>query len=345
LFTTSSRVLTLLALLGALPLSPAAAQEEAHIAETVDFSKPPAKVEGYNKVRFTVSGEQTPKGLILHVSGQAYYPDGIRLSILTRYWKSTKYLNRKTPVVKDRAFSVDIGPLPKSIPGGELTVEGWFVLSKQAARVKKAFMDGKYNSCTPPCRFDRLNVTRTPHVMRGPEGQAQAESAEKGKLDEALRAVLAARRVAEMTINDVRKEKTSSEIAKKAMEQLDTDLKAAVEPLNSWTQEQLFVLFPGHHSNLRGLVHSALVEVQLHAAVAGVKLVVEGGPRVKTASGRVDPFTRYGRAKVEIETKIEDLKGFLAESGSLDRLWKEAGELAIARDKAAKEQAEKIKKR
>lgn len=329
-----------LALLGSFATS-ALAQEEAHLAKTVDFSKPPAKVEGYNKVRFTVTGEQTPKGLILHVSGQAYYPDGVRLHILTRYWKSKRYLNKKTPVVKDRAFSVDIGPLAKEIPNGELTVEGWFTLAKQAARVKKAYMDGKFNSCAPPCRYDRLNVTRTPYSMGGAEGQAQSESNEKSKLDEGLRAVLAARAVAELAINAVRKKKSSSEIAKKAVVQLDADLKAALEPLNAWTQAQLFVLFSDEHGKLRGLAHAAQVEAQLHAAVAGVKWVVEGGPRVTTASGRVDPFTRYGRARAEMEKQVEELKGFLAESGSLDKAWDEVGKRAAERDKAAKERAAK----
>jgi hypothetical protein len=329
-----------LALLGSFATS-AFAQEEGHLAKTVDFSKPPAKVEGYNKVRFTVTGEQTPQGLILHVSGQAYYPDGVRLHVLTRYWKSKRYLNRKTPVVKDRAFSVDIGPFPKDIPHGELTVEGWFTLAKQPARVKKAFMDGKFNSCMPPCRFDRLNVTRTAYAMGGAEGQAQSERDEKAKLDEGLRAVLAARSVAELAINEVRKKKSSSEIAKKAVTKLEADLKAALEPLNSWAQGRLFVLFSEEHGKLRGLVHAAQVEAQLHAAVAGVKWVVEGGPRVSTASGRVDPFTRYGRARVEMEKQVEGLKGFLAESGSLDKLWEEVGKEAAARDKAAKERAAK----
>jgi hypothetical protein len=42
-----------------------------------------------------------------------------------------------------------------------------------------------------------------------------------------------------------------------------------------------------------------------------------------------------------MEKQVEGLKGFLAESGSLDKLWEEVGKEAAARDKAAKERAAK----
>ena len=65
----------------------------------------------------------------------------------------------------------------------------------------------------------------------------------------------------------------------------------------------------------------------------------------ETASGRVDPFTRYGQARVDMQTRVEELMGFLAESGSLDRIWREANAGAVARDKAAKELLAKEKKK
>ena len=84
-----------------------------------------------------------------------------------RYWKQVQALNQRHAKVKDQAFSVTLGPLPKEIPEGALTVEAFFDLSKQPKAALRALEAGKFFSCTPPCKFDRFNVSRTTHDMGG----------------------------------------------------------------------------------------------------------------------------------------------------------------------------------
>jgi hypothetical protein len=331
-------VLALSALLSALlGLGGVACGQE--VPAKVDFSKPPNKVEGYNKARFKVEPWQDgDKGLVLRVSGQAYYPDGVVFAVAVRYWRQTTFLTQKHAKVKGRAFSVDLGPLPKTIPEGALTVEAWFALAKQPKAARRAMEEGKFFSCSPPCQYDRLNVTRTDHVMGGAEGQARAEKAEKKVLSDGLQAVLAARSVAEKPLLEARTKMTPG-LAKAALVQLEEDLDAALEPGRAWRNKRQFVLFAEQASALQGLAYACRVEARCHAAVSGVK-----GLQIEAAgggSGRVDPFNRYAGARQDAVARVDAFKGFLAEEKSVDRLWHELGEQAKAKAKAAEARRKK----
>jgi hypothetical protein len=316
-----------------LSLAGAAQAQGGEVAAKVDFSKPPNQVEGYNKARFKVEAWNDPqKGLILRVSGQAYYPDGIVFSVAVRYWKQTRFLSQKTAKVKGQAFTVDLGPLPKTIPEGALTVEAWFALAKQSKAAHQAMKEGKYFSCSPPCRYDRLNVSRTDHVRGGAEGQARAEKAEKKVLSAGLDGVLAARLVAEKPLV-VARTKNKPKVAKAALVQLEEDLDAGLEPGRAWRNARQFVLFPEQASALSGIAYACRVEARCHAAVSGVKgLQIEGDAK---GSGRVDAFKRYSNARQDVLERVEAFKGFLAEENSVDRLWNDLGKEAQAKAKAA----------
>ncbi|RMG07345.1 MAG: hypothetical protein D6731_23950 [Planctomycetota bacterium] len=159
-------------------------------------------------------------------------------------------------------------------------------------------------------------------------------------LAKTLAALLAARTSAEAVFGRVRRKEASRKAAEEALSGLESDVAAALEPLGTWAEGRTFLLFPAEASSVQALAQDILVEGRLHAAVCGVEVQVDGGPRVRTAGGHAGAFTRYAAQRGEVAARVEELKGFLAEEGTLDRRWRELGE-RMKRQAAEREAAAK----
>lgn len=375
--SSSSKLLGLtLAGVSALALTPRTCHADGktgELKEKVDFSKPPAEVENYNKYRFKVEGLQgapvapdlttnnyykrlkerlaelqqrsgsdadtearkvkermevlekavvPTTGLTLSVEGEAYYPDGVVLQVGVRYWKHMNCFYQERAIVKDRRFSCKLGPFERKLPRGKLTVDVYFLLEKQPIPVRRAMEEGRFFSCSPPCRFDRFNVTHVDYDLGGDKGQEKAEADEKGELKTTVEALVGARELAYETFAQVRKQAKSAEDAKAALTRLDQDVHAALELLSLWAEEQQFALFPEDVARIESFGMRSLVEGQLHASVAGViGLQVAGATRVN-GTGRATTFQQYSVTREEVESQLHTIRGFLAEVGTLDRRWK-----------------------
>lgn len=368
----------------ALAATPVLADGEGvKLAEKVDFSKPPSKVENYNKYRFTVTpreglsarpdvqnsnffkrlkekqelltkrkqdgediGDQLDRvkkqmeevlsgraqdgvqGLTLVVEGQAYYPDGAVLMLGVRYWKLKDYFFVSRSVVKDRVFTAELGPFSRQIPRGKLVVEAFFALEKQPPAVQETMARESYFSCTPPCRYDKVNVTRVFHDMGGEAAQKRAEELEKQQVEEVLTSITDARQVARLTFGKARAKQVKPEAAAAALARLEEDARITLDVFNAWVKDREFLLYPAQSGELRGLVGLVVEEGQLQAAMGGVS--VPGLPPTDTGRGISEVLRQLGKVSEAVKGRSESLQGFVAEEGSLDKMWERLGEQAEA---------------
>jgi hypothetical protein len=312
-----------LALTMGLASAASADGETRPLADDVDFSKPPNEVEGYNKARITCEPVDSPEGKRFRIHGRAYYPDGVVFVVTLRHAKHVQAFSRARATVRDRTFSVDFGPYAKALPGGDLVAEAWFVLAQQPPAVATRLAEERYFSCTPPCRWDQRNATRVTVPLGGAEAQARDERAEKEQLGRALDALATALEVEGAVCLAARTGEATRAQAEVALAKLASDLPAAVAPLATWREGRQLTLFPARHGEVDALV-TAMHEVgRLHATVAGVPIPgLEGGQ---------PGFERLTREHAELQRRLEALRGFLAEEGSLDRAWREANDAAQAR--------------
>lgn len=309
-----------LALLAALPAAARADGETRPLADDVDFSRPPNEVEGYNKARITCEVVDGEGGKRFRVHGRAYYPDGVVFFVTLRHAKQREAFVRERAVVRDRTFSVELGPFARAIPGGELVAEAWFVLAQQPPAVARRLTDERYLSCTPPCRWDQRNATRVTVPLGGAEAQAQDERLEKEQLGRALEAVATALGLEEAVCLQAREGKATPAQAQAALTKLEVDLLAATAALSTWRQGRQLTLFPTRHAEVDGVAAAALEVGKLQAAVAGV-----------TVAGVEGAFERLATDRAELRRRLEALRGFVAEQGTLDREWREANDAARAR--------------
>lgn len=306
----------------ALIASPARADGTRPLAPDVDFSRPPAQVEGYNKARITCETDVRPAGRFFRITGKAYYPDGVTFTVTLRYWKHAEPFARGRAQVRERAFSLELGPYTKIIPGGEIVAEAWFQLTSQPKAMQKRLVDEKYMSCTPPCHFDRYNATRVNVSMGGLEAQRADEKLEKEQLVRGLDAITQAFGACEQVCLAARQNKGTKEQAAAALTRLEADLKAAADQIAAWRVTRQFLLFPSRFNATESLAAMSLDAGRLHAIVAGVK--VEG------ASGS-GAFDTLARTLPELKEKGESLRGFTVEVGSLDREWEKLNNDARAK--------------
>jgi hypothetical protein len=313
----TSRALAALALL-ALATPALADGETRPLAAEVDFSKPPNKVEAYNKVRITCQPSESPDGRSFRVDGQAYYPDGVVIAIVLRHGKQTTPFARAQAVVSQRHISATLGPLKKTIPGGELVAEAWFVLSQQTASVVETMTKEKYFSCTPPCRWDQRSATRVTLPMGGADAQARDEALEKTELARLIDSLTAAATVAEGVL--VSKERPTPAQAQAALDALRRDLDAASATWSTWRAARMFPLFPQRAADAESLAGSLWEVARRQAAAVG--LTVAGLPDAQAA------FREGADMRAQTRARVDTLRGFLAETGTLDREWRAQNDAA-----------------
>lgn len=310
---------------------PPKAKDDSHekgvLTEDVDFSKPPHLVEAYNKARIKAKAIRDPRtqALTVEVTGKAYYPDGVQFLVDARYWKQKQPFYSTHATVKDKAFTVTLGPFDKAIPGGKLSIEAWFIAADQTPDSRDKLTKGNYFHCSPPCHYDRKNVTRD-WVETGspPEvAQQQDEAVEKKEIAKAREALLDASKVAGKVFDAVRTKEKTVKDAEAAFAQLDEDRKAALDAFAKWKLGRQFLLFPDAEGALERLAQWVKDTGRAQAAVAGVS--VKG----------VDPntaFSAYTRASGELSKVADELKSFLDEKDSLDKAWDDLGKGAKERN-------------
>lgn len=314
------RLAALLLVLAAGPARPDdGAAPAGKLAKDVDFSRPPNEVEAYNKVRFECTLDQGAKGATLRVDGRAYYPDGVALQVTVRYAKHRAAFGQGQAIVADRRFTLTLGPFPRALPEGELVVEAWFLLARQPDGVRERMTAEKYFSCTPPCRWDQRSATRVSVARAGAEGQAKAERAEKAQVERLLTGLVGAADAAETVL--VAKQPPTPEAARAALATLEADLKAAAASWTEWRGGWQFLLFPRQAAEAEALGVQLLQVGRHQVAAAGTP--VDGVPADRQAA-----FTEGARLRAEARERVEALRGFLAEAGTLDRQWKELNDAA-----------------
>lgn len=303
----------------------------------VPFYKAPSEVEGYNKIRLTMMPivDATHGTLTIDVRGVAYYPDDVILIVGVRHAKlgAREYFGKNVHVVvKDRAFSCRFGPFKKVIPGGGLAVDACFLLEKQPEPVKKILMKERYFHCDPPCQHDQQSVGHIVWTNGGAEAQAEAEKTEKDEINAAREALLQAQRVCQDEIDKVNDKKADVSIAAPALAKLDQDIRAITDSFNSWRTTREFLLFSGEVARLSSLKSHIRQCERAAAADAGATIEDLDTTKVKDL---------LSKEQKEVKRVADELKGFIADSDSLDREWARLGSDLLDRYQKREDEADK----
>ncbi len=283
----------------------------------VPFFRPANEVQGYNKIRMHMLPvrDEANGTITIEVRGTAYYPDDVILTVGIRHAKldTKNYFKKETKVlVKDRTFSCRLGPFKKVIPGGGLAVDAAFLMTSQTDKIKEILSKEKWFHCNPPCAHDLASIGHIIWSNGGHEAQAEAEKTEKEQLASVRDQLLAANKACQEVIDRVLAKQADPTVAAAALVKLDGDLKAAAEAFNAWKATREFALFGTKIGSLRSL-SSHIRELQ-RAAAADAGATV---PDIEPAKVK-DQLTRE---KAEVQRLSDEIKGFLAESDSLDRAW------------------------
>jgi hypothetical protein len=285
---------------------------------SIPAQKLPSEVEGQNKIHVRLNPVKDPKTgalVTMEVLGKAIYPDGVTLYVRARHRKSAESFTSTRAVVRQGLFMATLGPLTKAIPGGGLVVEVWFVAAQQTKEIQARLIGEHWYHSTPPCIHDTCNYYWLPYSMGGCDAEDQAEKDEKAAIESARNDLASARSVAEAAFRaTIAKEKTVPDAAR-ALAKLTGDLEAVRSVFNAWVATRQFLLFPRPASKLKLLSGLISDEARANAVLAGV--AVEGISADKAPS--------IAQSAGPEATRINDeLKGFVAEAGSLDKQWDEA---------------------
>lgn len=310
-----------------------------NIATKVPLSRPAGEVEGYNKIRLTMlpQHDAANQTLWIEVRGTAYYPDDVVLTVGVRHAKLgvRDYFKKEKVVVRDRAFSVKLGPFKKVIPGGGLAVDACFLVGSQSEKVKEALVKDKWFHCSPPCAHDLTSLSHIQWTNGGYEAQEEAEKLEKEQIASVREQLLAAHKACQDVVDKVASKQADPSVAAVALVKLEGDLKAAAESFNAWRATREFSLFGNRIAQLRSLSSHIRECERAAAADAGASV-----PDIDTTKVK----DMLAAEKVQVKQKADELKGFLDESDSLDRAWSALGaelmQRYVERGEAAKEKCD-----
>ncbi|MEZ0228430.1 MAG: hypothetical protein ACAI25_07370 [Planctomycetota bacterium] len=285
----------------------------------VPLFRPANEVQGYNKIRLSMLPvrDEANGTLTVEVRGTAYYPDDVVLVVGIRHAKVKEHFKKETKVVvKDRTFSCRFGPFKKVIPGGGLAVDAAFLMQSQSEKVKEQLVKEKWFHCSPPCTNDLASVGHIIWSNGGFEAQAEAEKAEKEQMAAVRDQLLAASKACDAVIGQIAAKQADPTVAAAALQKLDGDLKAAADGYNNWRTTREFPLFNSKVASLRSL-SSHIRELQRAAAADAGATVPDMEP------GKVKD--QLSHEKKEVQRIGDEIKGFLGENDSLDRLWNALG--------------------
>jgi hypothetical protein len=291
------------------------------IADIVDFSKPPSEIEGQNKIRIGIQPMKDPVSgqLSLRVSGIAYYPDNVIVTLGVRHKKVREHFDKKDVLVKNHTFSYKFGPFKKYIPGGGLVVDAIFLITAQKEDVKAKLISDRYFRCSPPCKHDQGNLTQVSYSFGGLAAEEESIKAEKDQIAKTRQSIMDAKTVAESVISKIESKDKGPGEAQAALRKLDEDLKAAATDFNRWKADRLFLLFANRTSQLKSLSTHVRAELRARAVVAGA-----------TVQGlAADEAAKAATSEPPIVVRIADeVKAFLDEADSLDKAFEASHDAA-----------------
>jgi hypothetical protein len=281
------------------------------LVDFVDFSVPPQKVEGQNKVRIAVSPTVDPAthAVSIEVMGTAYYPDGTVILVGVRHGKRDDFFAKARVEVKDHTFHHSFGPFTKTIPGGGLVVEARFYLSDQKPAIGATLVRDQYFHCAPPCPRDQRNKTEVAWSHGGPEAEAVSVAEEKEAIETARTALSVAHVAASARLAPGAEAIPVAE-ARAALDRLEADATAAVETHSRWAKTREFLLFPERRTQLVALKAKVVSAARAGAVLRGVPVA---GLDEETAR------TLAATASQDTKSLLEDLETFHAETDSTDK--------------------------
>jgi len=283
---------------------------------SIPVQKLPNEVEGQNKIHVRLYPTKDKSGaLTIEVLGKGMYPDGVTLFVRARHRKCSEAFTSTHAVIRTGLFNAKMGPFTKAIPGGGLMIEVWFVAANQTKEMQALLVTDHWYHSSPPCIHDRVNFYDLPYSMGGCDAEDKSEKEEKAAIASARSALLDASDVASTVFKAVTAKEKGTDDASKALTKLNGDLEAIRTKFNAWVADRQFLLFGRHAAKLKQLSSLVSDEARAKAATAGV--AVDGiGP--DKAPGMLVSAT-------DQKNKLSDeLKLFLDESGSLDKLWEES---------------------
>jgi hypothetical protein len=284
---------------------------------SIPIQKLPSEVEGQNKIHVRLMPGKDSTGVLttMSVLGKALYPDGVKLLVRLRHRKSTEAFMTQQVVTEQGLFQAHFGPLNKrTIPGGGLVAEVWFVTAQQTKEMQAKLLNDKWYHSSPPCIHDTCNYYSLPYSMGGCDAEDESEKDEKVAMEAARKQIVNARDLANAAFKGANAGAAGAALAK-----VTGDLETVKTTFNAWASTRLFLLFPKQAGKLKLLSTLVLNEARANAAIAGA--AVEG----LTA----DKAPAVLKQSTEDANRVADeLKGFASETGSLDKLWDEAQAVA-----------------
>ena len=276
------------------------------VSDFVDFSKPPNEIEGQNKIRIGIQPgiDEKTKRPTLEVSGIAYYPDNVVITVGIRHAKVRTCFDQKKVVVKDHTFTYKFGPFLKAMPGGGLVIEADFVLGQQPPAVQKELAAGNFFKNSPPCKHDKGNRTEVTYSQGGGEAEQDAVKAEKDVIGAFRKGTLDAYTVCGASLAG------GAGNASAALSKLDKDLDDVAAVFNTWRAGRQFTLFPNRIAQLKTLKGHIRDACKYRAAAAGAPI-----PNVPAANAA----SMQAAEDKEVTKLADEVKGFLDETNSLDK--------------------------
>jgi hypothetical protein len=291
----------------------------------VDISKDPGEVEPQNKIHVRVNPFRNAEGqLMIDVLGKGMYPNETVMVLALRHRKVPEHFARARENDRGLNFGHRFGPFTRTIPGGGIVAEVWFLFSAQTKDIQDKLVVDNYFFNKPPCQHDLVTFRWVGFSTGGCDAEDEAEKLEKDKINEAFTGILAAMKTAQGTIGKVASKDKPVEEATKALDTLKGDLEANRTRFNDWGQTREFLLFPRRVAQLRLLTDKVLEATQAQAAAAGASV---SGVSPDKAGEILTAATN------ELTRVSDELKGFLDEKGSLDKQW-DAFEASVKKDKS-----------
>ncbi|HZU96550.1 MAG TPA: hypothetical protein VFF73_07665, partial [Planctomycetota bacterium] len=233
---------------------------------SIPIQKLPSEVEGQNKIHVRLMpGKDPSTGLLttMSVLGKALYPDGVKLLVRLRHRKSTEAFMTQQVVTEQGLFQAHFGPLNKrTIPGGGLVAEVWFVTAQQTKEMQAKLINDKWYHSTPPCIHDTCNYYSLPYSMGGCDAEDESEKDEKAAMEAARKQIVNARDLATAAF----KGGANAAAGNAALTKLSGDLETVKTTFNAWASTRLFLLFPKQAAKLKLLTTLVTNEARANAA-------------------------------------------------------------------------------
>jgi hypothetical protein len=279
----------------------------------IDVSKDPSEVEPPNKLHVRINPFRNAEGqLMIDVLGKGVYPNETVMILALRHRKVPDHFAKARVVDRGLNFGHRFGPFTRTIPGGGIVAEVWFLYSAQSKELQDKLVNEHFFFNTPPCPHDLTTFRAVGFSTGGCDAEDEAEKLEKGKINEAFTGILDAWKSAQGTIAKVATKEKQVEDATKALETLKGDLEANRTRFNDWSQTREFLLFPRRVAQLRLLTDKVLEASQAQASTAGASV---SGVSPDKAGAVLTAATN------ELTRVSEEVKGFIDEKGSLDKQW------------------------